>query len=267
MNSTKPMFVLGASTCLLVLSACTDDRTAPATDAAATTDAPTAAPPAAAPPTAGAPSEHKTAELSLRAGGNEPSWRVDMNATELVLTTLDGEVRAGAPAIDSNSADGAVVYVATGEQGEIALKLMDQLCVDSMSGMPHPQTVQVRVDGRELTGCGGDPASLLQGPEWTVEEIGGAALVPESAVTLNFGTDGSVSGASSCNRFMSGFELTGESLSIKQGAGSMMMCEEPLMEQEGRFLALLATINQFQITPDGALLLKAADGRTIRAKR
>jgi heat shock protein HslJ len=147
------------------------------------------------------------------------------------------------------------------------VKTLDAVCVDSMTGMPHPLRVQAWVGGRELSGCGGDPASLLQGAEWTVDEIAGAPLVKDSSVTLNFGTDGSLSGASSCNRFMTGYELTGEGLSIKQGAGSMMMCEDPLMAQEGAFLALLAAVNRFEIAPDGALHLKAADGRSIRARR
>ena len=33
------------------------------------------------------------------------------------------------------------------------------------------------------------------------------------------------------------------------------------------FLALLPQVNQFGVADDGALLLKLADGRTIRARR
>jgi heat shock protein HslJ len=66
---------------------------------------------------------------------------------------------------------------------------------------------------------------------------------------------------------MTGYTLSGEALTISQSAGSMMMCDEPLMNQERAFLALLATVNQFSIDPDGALLLKSSDGRSIRARR
>jgi heat shock protein HslJ len=203
----------------------------------------------------------------LRATGNEPAWRIDMNETSIVLTTDQGETRTGAPAIDTTFEDGAVMYVASGDKGELAVKVADQVCTDSMSGMLHPQKVQVWTGGQELKGCGGDPASLLHGSEWAVDDIGGSALVKDSKVTLNFGSDGNLSGSSSCNRFMTGYTLSGEGLKIAQSAGSMMMCDEPLMNQERAFLALLATVNQFGIDADGALLLKSTDGRTIRARR
>jgi heat shock protein HslJ len=274
MNVRSPASRFAVAACLAMLAACADkspeparDAPAPAADAGAAAVDP-AAPAATADASEGDPSAGAPAvAIALRATGNEPFWRIDMGATEVVLTTPDGEVRAGAPTIDATFADGAVLYVAAGAGGDIAVKTLDAVCVDSMTGMPHPLRVQAWVGGRELSGCGGDPASLLQGAEWTVDEIAGAPLVKDSSVTLNFGTDGSLSGASSCNRFMTGYELTGEGLSIKQGAGSMMMCEDPLMAQEGAFLALLAAVNRFEIAPDGALHLKTADGRSIRARR
>lgn len=264
MSSRSPAALFAAATCVLILSGCAEK----AADSTPVPAAEAPAPAADATPAAGdAPAELPGLPIALRAAGNEPFWRIDMSATELVLTTPDGETRAGAPAIDTTFEDGAVMYVASGEKGEIAVKVLGQLCVDSMSGMPHPQQVRVWVDERELSGCGGEPASLLQGPEWSVAEIGGAAIVKDSSVTLTFGTDGTLSGGSSCNRFMTGYTLSGEGLSIQQAAGSMMMCEDPLMAQEGKFLALLATVNRFEIAPDGALHLKAADGQSIRATR
>lgn len=220
----------------------------------------TAADPAAAPAEAPAIS-------AVRARGNEPSWSVDLSESAIVLTTPEGEVRTGAPVLDTTFADGAVLYVASGDKGEIAVKVVDQVCTDSMSGMPHPQRVQVWTGGQELQGCGGDPASLLQGGEWTVDELDGAALVKDSKITLNFGADGSLSGGSSCNRLATSYTLTGENLAIAQGAGTMMACEEPVMKQEQAFLGLLAEVKQFSVADDGALLLKTADGKTIRARR
>jgi heat shock protein HslJ len=222
--------------------------------------APDAAPPAEAP--AAAP-----AIAALRATGNEPFWRVDLNDSAVVLTTPEGEVRAGAPVLDTTFDDGAVLFVATGERGEIAVKVLDRACTDSMTGMPHPQTVQVWSGGQELRGCGGEPAALLQGGEWTVDEFDGKAPVKDSTITLNFGADGSLSGSTSCNRLATTYSLTGEGLAIAQGAGTMMACDAPVMEQEKAFLAVLAGVNAFGMADDGALLLKTADGRTIRARR
>lgn len=204
---------------------------------------------------------------ALRARGNEPFWSVDLSESAVVLTTPEGETRWGAPVLDTTFDDGAVLFVAPGETDEIAVKVIDRVCADSMTGMPHPRSVRVWANGQELQGCGGEPAALLQGPEWTVDEFDGKAPVNDSKVTLNFGSDGSLSGSSSCNRLATTYTLTGEGLSIAQGAGTMMACEQPVMEQESAFLGLLSAVSGFAIADDGALLLKTADGKTIRARR
>jgi heat shock protein HslJ len=251
MLGSSAKFLFGA-VAIAVIAGCSKKSEQTAADAAA---APAEAP-AAVP-----------AISAVRARGNEPFWSVDLSESAVVLTTPDGEIRAGAPVLDTTFADGAVLYIASGDKGEIAVKVADQVCTDSMSGMPHPQSVWVWTDSQELRGCGGDPASLLQGAEWTVDELDGKSPVKDSKITLNFAADGSLSGSSSCNRLATSYALTGESLSIKQGAGTMMACDAPVMEQESAFLALLSRVNQFSVADDGALLLKTADGKTIRARR
>jgi heat shock protein HslJ len=251
MLGSSAKFLFGA-VAIAVIAGCSKKAEDKATEpAAAPAEAPAAGPAIAA----------------VRARGNEPFWSVDLSETAIVLTTPEGEVRTGAPVLDTTFDDGAVLYVASGDKGEIAVKVLDRVCTDTMTGMPHPQSVQVWTGGQELRGCGGDPASLLQGPEWTVDEIGGKAPATDSKVTLNFGADGSLSGSSSCNRLVTTYTLTGESLAIAQGAGTMMACEQPVMDQEGAFLALLSQVNRFTVADDGALLLQTADGKAIRARR
>jgi heat shock protein HslJ len=250
MKAASAKFLVGAAV-VAVFAGCSKKAEDTAADAGAqTAEAP--ASPAIAP---------------LRATGNEPFWRVDLSESAVVLTTPDGEVRAGAPVLDTTFEDGAVLYVATGEGGEIAVKVVDRPCTDTMTGMPHPHSVQVWTGGQELAGCGGEPASLLQGGEWTVDEFDGKTPVKDSKITLNFGADGSLSGSTSCNRLATTYTLSGEGLSIAQGAGTMMACDAPVMEQEQAILALLAGVNAFGVADDGALLLKTADGRAIRARR
>jgi heat shock protein HslJ len=251
MLGSSAKFLFGA-VALAVIAGCSKKAEEPAADAAAApAEAPAAGPAIAA----------------VRARGNEPFWSVDLSEAAVVLTTPEGETRAGAPVLDTTFDDGAVLFVATGDKGEIAVKVLDRVCTDSMTGMPHPQSVQVWAGGQELRGCGGEPASLLQGGEWTVDEVGGKAPATDSKITLNFGADGSLSGSSSCNRLATSYTLTGESLAIAQGAGTMMACEQPVMEQESGFLALLSQVNRFSVADDGALLLQTADGKTIRARR
>jgi heat shock protein HslJ len=208
-----------------------------------------------------------TARAPFRATGNEPSWRLDIDSKAMTLLTNFGQDRlvAATPAAEVSNA--ATKYVAHTGQGDLVATIVDRLCVDSMSGMPHPQSVTVAVGGKTLTGCGGEPVSLLQGAEWTVVEIGGAPLVDGSKVTLDFGTDGRVSGHASCNSFTSAYTLSGEGLAISPVAGTMTMCDAPLMDQERRFLDALGGVQNFSIAADGALLLKTGDGRTIKAQR
>ncbi len=250
MNRMTFKVLLGAAT-LAAFAGCTKKAEEPATDPAAEQ--------------AQAPAEPTI--RAFRARGNEPGWSVDLSADAIVMTTMEGEVRTGAPVLDTAFADGAVLYVASGDQGEIAVKVASQVCKDNMSGMPHPYRVQVWTGGQELDGCGGEPAELLQGGEWTVDDLAGKAPLKDSKITLAFGADGSLSGSSSCNRLATTYALTGETLTIKQGAGTMMACDKPIMEQESAFLGLLSQVNAFSVADDGALLLKAPDGRAIRARR
>ena len=207
------------------------------------------------------------AAIPFRATGNEPGWRLDIGPIEMVLLTNFGQTRLVAPTPAAQVAGATTRYVARTDQGELTATIVHRLCVDSMSGMPHPRSVTVVIGDQTLAGCGGEPASLLQGAEWTVVEIGAAPLVAGSEVTIAFGPDGRLSGHASCNRFMTQYTLSGEGLAIAPAAGTRMMCDAKLMEQEREFLAALGATQSFSIAADGALFLQAGDGHTIKARR
>ena len=141
---------------------------------------------AAATPAVAQTQSPTAAGTAFRATGNEPSWRLDIGSSEMTLLTNFGQDRLVAATPTAQVSGGTTKYVARTKQGELMATIVDQLCVDSMSGMPHPQSVTVVVGGKTLSGCGGEPASLLQGAEWTVVEIGAAPLVAGSKVTLDF---------------------------------------------------------------------------------
>jgi heat shock protein HslJ len=208
-----------------------------------------------------------TARAPFRATGNEPSWRLDIGSSEMTLLTNFGQDSLVAATPTAQVSNATTKYVARTNQGELTATIVNQLCVDTMSGMPHPQSVTVVVGGKKLAGCGGEPASLLQGAVWAVVEIGGAPLMAGSQVTLDFAPDSRVSGQASCNRFTSAYTLSGEGLAISKVAGTRMMCDTALMDQERRFLDALGAVQNFSISTDGALLLNTGDGRTIMARR
>jgi heat shock protein HslJ len=206
------------------------------------------------------------AQPPFRATGNEPGWRLDIADGTITLLTDLGQTRTVVPAPQATVKDGTRTYAGAEQGHAVTVTIIDQICVDTMSGMPHPNTVAVTLDGKKMNGCGGDPATLLHG-EWLVESLAGAPPVKGSTLTIAFEAPGRIHGTASCNRFTGGFALTGESLTITQPAATMMACiPEQVMAQETAFLKLLESVTRFSI--DGPVLtLTATDGRTITARR
>jgi len=203
----------------------------------------------------------------FRAGGNEPGWRLEITDTTMTLIANSGETRIVAPTPVPEVTPDYREYVASPPGGSLTATVFDRLCDDSMTGMPHPAAVVVAYDGGTLEGCGGDPATLLRGAEWTVEDLAGATAVEGSRITLNFRADGRLSGRASCNEYTGEYSLTGEGLAVSKTARTKKLCEPSLMRQEEAFLELLENVRRFTLSPDGALVLHAGDGRAVTARR
>lgn len=200
---------------------------------------------------------------ALRARGNEPFWQLELG-TALRFTAdglrFDGTAPPAQVSGETRRHNGRVA----GRTVNVAL--VRRVCRDSMSGMPHPYTAEMIVDGRTFRGCGGEPEALLLGDEWVVEDIGGT-LVDRSRATLDFGLDGRLAGRATCNAYTTSYTVTGEGLTIGTTATTMMSCPPALMEQERRFLDILQRVRIFDITENGALLLQDDQRRRIIARR
>jgi heat shock protein HslJ len=227
-----------------------------------TADTATATPTVAAVPAAAS----RGIVLPFRARGNEPGWSLEVRDREMTLVADYGERRVVAPTpVPTSSAD--TTRWATSAQGhKIVVTVVDRLCHDGMSGFAFPRTVAVRLDDRDLQGCGGESVEVLVGPAWTVRSIDGTAVPAESPPTLTFTSDGRVSGRAPCNRFSGGYTLRGEELAFSELAATRMACAPDVMQREQRFLALLAAVRRFERTGD-ALSLRTEDGRAITARR
>ena len=205
-------------------------------------------------------------EATFRAQGNEPFRSLRMGGTASTCQPMDGALGTIAPVPQPAVEGGARVYRATVENEDFVLSVADNVCTDTMSGMPFPATVDVELGADGFSGCGGEPVALLLG-EWTVAAIDGKPPVADTVPTLSFGEDGKLGGAASCNRFFGSYTLSGEGLGIGALGASMMACEEPVMAQERAVLDILEGTTGFAIAADGALVLSAGDGRTITAHR
>jgi heat shock protein HslJ/uncharacterized lipoprotein YbaY len=209
----------------------------------------------------------ETETEAFRATGNEPGWRLEITDTKMTFIGNYGQTRIEAPAPAAQTTAEFRQYEARTDGHDLIVRIFDRRCSDTMSGMPHPNEVVVVFDGKRLNGCGGDPAALLRGAEWVVEDINGAGVIDGSRVTLNFASGQRISGRASCNTYTGAYTLTGETLTFSNTAGTMMACAPALMHQENLFLDVLKNVQGFALAADGALILRAGDGRTVTARR
>lgn len=208
-------------------------------------------------------------ETPWRAGGNEPFWSVTIAQGAMTLTRpgMDDLALDVQDAVLTEAGDILVTATHPDEGLRAVLRRQPVVCRDSMTGLPHPETVELSFDDQMLEGCGGAPADLLIGRTWVVEDIAGTGLIDGTRVTLGFGTEGRVAGSGGCNRWFAGYELTGEGLSIGPAGATMMACAPALMAQERRFFEALAQVTGFDLDATGALVLLAAEqpSLTLRA--
>lgn len=105
-------------------------------------------------------------------------------------------------------------------------------------------------------------AASPMGIVWWAEDIGG--IIDRSHVILFLATDGTANGSAGCNRFTGRYALSRERLTIAGVASTAKACAPSLMQQEARYLGLLAQIARWRIEPTGALVLGTAKGAPLR---
>ncbi|MGI6022043.1 MAG: META domain-containing protein [Methanoculleus sp.] len=108
-------------------------------------------------------------------------------------------------------------------------------------------------------------AAGLTGVSWSLDTYladNGTLIpaLPKSEVTARFDDDGKVVGSAGCNQYGSDYHLDGTVLSISPPISTKMYCSEPegLMEQEARFLELLASAAECQIENDRLEIIDAS---------
>lgn len=106
--------------------------------------------------------------------------------------------------------------------------------------------------------AGVETGNDLSGTGWALSALNGALPVTGTAITLQFGADGTVSGTDGCNQFNTTFTHDGSNLTIAQsGATTQMACPEPVMAQATDFMAALTAADSFTLDEDSLSLLSA----------
>lgn len=206
------------------------------------------------------------AGLAWQGGGNEPFWSVTLEADQMRITRLGLPDLTLAIVAEERDGDGArITAVDPAHARDAILTRNPALCRDTMSGMPHPETVTLALGKDWLTGCGGAPADLLTATPWRITEIDGAPVMAEVLLELRFDTQGKATGQGGCNGWLASYQLTGEGLVIGPVGATRMACAPALMDQEARLFDALARVTRFDMTDEGALVLLAGDARVISA--
>lgn len=196
--------------------------------------------------------------------GNEPGWRAVIDAGRLALDLDYGENSLDLSLPEPTVEAGAYRFQLP--DFAIELTVEDTLCADDMSGRPYPQTVRLTLPTRTLSGCGGDTLALLAGPQWSVGEIGGAAVPPAGAITMGFSVDGRISGSAGCNQFFGPIAIDGEGgLTVGPLVSTKMAC--PQMDLEQAFLEALSAADRFDFAENGELELFAGGEAVVKASR
>lgn len=92
----------------------------------------------------------------------------------------------------------------------------------------------------------------LEGSEWNLVELRGAALLPGTNITLSF-EEGNAGGFAGCNAYGGAYETAGGgALSIGMIQMTLMACLEPegVMEQESAYLATLPEAASYRVAGD-----------------
>lgn len=223
------------------------------------------APAAAQPPQGAAAAPASRPEFQAR--GHEPGWDLRIDGGQLTLVMDYGATTLRIRRPEPQKIDRGERYAGNADGQVLIVTVLDRVCEDEATGIPHPKTVEITLDEQPLRGCGGDPAVLLQGGRWVVDELVGAAPADGTSISFTFGENGRISGAASCNQMNGNYAVGGEGLVISELVTTRRACPAPVMEQEQAVLTLLQGVRGFRLTPNGFLVLEAMDGRRLRAKR
>jgi heat shock protein HslJ len=196
--------------------------------------------------------------LPLSASGTDPVWSAAVTADVMALAWDDGAVDLGSAPDLRAFGTGLVIFAAP----DMNMEITPGPCADAGTGAALPYTVRLSMPGTTLSGCGGDPAAVVEG-DWRVVAINGAALPDGVTPLLSF--DGPrLTGNAGCNRLTATVAWDGPTPTIARPATTRMACPAPAMTVETALLdALPAATGVTYDAGAGVLRLMAGDRAVI----
>lgn len=200
---------------------------------------------------------------SLRCGKQEITVRANAEQAELTVGAKRYLLQAQRSASGARFASSAYPGTSFWSKGERGMLMIEGQAYPEC--VPPASTTPVVAPAVVASAESGPPSDLTV-REWVVESIDGRGVVDNSRTTLVFDPQGQISGRAGCNRYSGSFQLQGASFEARSVVTTRMICVPALMEQEARFLALLAQARSLQLQRDGSLVLRTQDQRRIVAR-
>jgi heat shock protein HslJ len=170
----------------------------------------------------------------------------------------------------SEPAEGGGLTYRLREGGRELLATIRELpCQDAMSGGAFSHTVAIRLDNRELRGCG---RPLMSGElterYWKLTELDGTpAVMPKHGREAHLrlrAEGGEAGGSTGCNSFGGHYELAGDRIRFSRMVSTLMACDDPAINtQEAAFLRMLESADRAVAVGDD-LTLYAGDRAIAR---
>ena len=111
------------------------------------------------------------------------------------------------------------------------------------------------------------PSNPLSGTRWDVVNYNNGrqaviSLIGGTAISMNFGADGQVTGTAGCNSYFAVYRVNGNNITVGQPGSTSLFCAEPegVMTQEAEFLAALQSAATFSINGN-TLEMRTADNQ------
>jgi heat shock protein HslJ len=179
------------------------------------------------------------AEDAYAARGTEPFWSLSIDPR--VISFRDADDHRVVEQTPRKTIDAAGERYAG---ARLKVAIVHGRCSDGMSDNVYPDQVQLSVDGRALSGCGGKAIAPgeLAGTNWTVDSVGGT-VVPGGAANFVRFTGDAISARFGCNTLNGRYAVSGITLSVGPLAATRMACPDMAAEQQAqRILAAPATL-------------------------
>jgi len=108
------------------------------------------------------------------------------------------------------------------------------------------------------------PYELMFEQTYRLTHIGSRHIDAKNAPTIMFKENGRIVGSGGCNRFNSSYELHDKNIiSIKKAVGTLMMCEQEIMQQEHEFLQMLPTMKSYKVDTKSRLVFYPGSGKLL----